>query len=144
MTSSTTTKRPQGTVPSENVSGGETNMASAYAIAYAVATAFVVVAYATGGLTQFVDSLGFSEVLRALQMSDRAELLAYLLIVVLGSVVTILGGDTAVIMAVGTVGSFFTLTLQQDPLVRYLTLAAVLFCIELYGMVVSRNAVRVL
>ncbi|MCC6977812.1 MAG: NADH-quinone oxidoreductase subunit NuoK [Candidatus Melainabacteria bacterium] len=47
-------------------------------------------------------------------------------------------------MAVGTVGSFFALTFNQHPLIQYLTLAAVLFAIGLYGMVVSRNAVRVL
>ncbi|PWT98781.1 MAG: NADH-quinone oxidoreductase subunit NuoK [Candidatus Melainabacteria bacterium] len=47
-------------------------------------------------------------------------------------------------MAIGTIASFFVLTVGQEPLVRYLTLAAVLFSIGMYGMVVSRNAVRVL
>lgn len=119
-------------------------MGTAYAIAFAVATALVVAAYATGGLTSFVNQMGLSGVLEAMQIKDRAELLAFLLIVVLGIVVAFLGGESSVVLAVGTVGSFFTLTLAQEPLVRYLTLAAVLFAIGLYGMVVSRNAVRVL
>jgi NAD(P)H-quinone oxidoreductase subunit 4L len=40
--------------------------------------------------------------------------------------------------------SFVILTLHQPMLMRYLTLAALLFSMGLYGMVQSRNAVRVL
>lgn len=140
--SSSTGLKPSPTV--EDKDEKESRMAAAYALAFAVATALVVAAYATGGLTHFVNMLGLTNVLEAMQMKDRAELLAFLMIVVLGSIVALLGGETSVILAVGTVGSFFTLTLAQEPLVRYLTLAAVLFSIGLYGMVVSRNAVRVL
>jgi NAD(P)H-quinone oxidoreductase subunit 4L len=47
-------------------------------------------------------------------------------------------------MIAGTLAGFTVLTLYQIMLVRYLTLAALLFAIGAYGMVVSRNAVRVL
>ncbi len=115
-----------------------------YAVAYAIAVFFVVSAYATGSLDHFVSFLGLGPVLEAWSLKDYTELLAFILIVLLGSAVALLGGQTSVIMAVGTVGSFFALTLNQHPLIQYLTLAAVLFSIGLYGMVVSRNAVRVL
>ena len=115
-----------------------------YAVAYAIAVAFVVGAYATGSLDNFVNMTGLSPILESWSLKDYTELLAFILIVLLGSTVALLGGQTSIIMAVGTVGSFFALTLNQHPLIQYLTLAAVLFSIGLYGMVVSRNAVRVL
>jgi NAD(P)H-quinone oxidoreductase subunit 4L len=56
-----------------------------------------------------------------------------------------LGGDIIVILPVATFAGFVVLSVHQpEPLVRYLILAAVLFSIGMYGMVVSRNAVRVL
>lgn len=45
---------------------------------------------------------------------------------------------------IGAIGVFFLFTLGHDPMTRYLTLSALLFAIGLYGMVRSRNAVRVL
>lgn len=118
--------------------------AMSYALAYAIAVCFVVGAYATGNLDNFVSMTGLSSVLESWSLKDYTELLAFVLIVLLGSTVALLGGQTSIIMAVGTVGSFFALTLNQHPLIQYLSLAAVLFAIGLYGMVVSRNAVRVL
>ncbi len=115
-----------------------------YTVAYAIAVCFVVGAYATGSLDYFVEMVGLAPVLESWALKDYTELLAFILIVLLGSTVALLGGTTSIIMAVGTVGSFFALTLHQHPLIQYLTLAAVLFSIGLYGMVVSRNAVRVL
>ncbi len=118
--------------------------ALSYTLAYAIAVFFVVSAYATGNLDNFVQMVGLAPVLESWALKDYTELLAFILIVLLGSTVALLGGTTSIIMAVGTVGSFFALTLNQHPLIQYLTLAAVLFSIGLYGMVVSRNAVRVL
>ena len=46
--------------------------------------------------------------------------------------------------AIGALGAFFLFTLGHDPMTRYLTLSALLFAIGMYGMVRSRNAVRVL
>jgi NAD(P)H-quinone oxidoreductase subunit 4L len=118
--------------------------AMSYALAYTIAVFFVVIAYATNNLDNFVQMVGLAPVLESWALKDYTELLAFILIVMLGSAVALLGGQTSIIMAVGTVGSFFALTLNQHPLIQYLTLAAVLFSIGLYGMVVSRNAVRVL
>jgi NAD(P)H-quinone oxidoreductase subunit 4L len=118
--------------------------AMSYTVAYVIAVCFVVGAYATGSLDNFVEMVGLAPVLESWALKDYTELLAFILIVLLGSTVALLGGTTSIIMAVGTVGSFFALTLNQHPLIQYLTLAAVLFSIGLYGMVVSRNAVRVL
>ncbi len=130
---------------SPTMTNSQSNVGSmSYALAYTLATIFVVVAYATGSLDNFVQVLGLAPLLESWQLKDYTELLAFILIVVLGSIVALLGGQTSIIMAVGTVGSFFALTFNQHPLIQYLTLAAVLFSIGLYGMVVSRNAVRVL
>src|SRR5581483_11749202 len=54
------------------------------------------------------------------------------------------GADMPVVMICGTLGSFVVLTLNQQMLIKYLTLSALLFVIGAYGMCVSRNAVRVL
>jgi NAD(P)H-quinone oxidoreductase subunit 4L len=48
------------------------------------------------------------------------------------------------VIVTGTIGAFVALTAHQPELVRYMTFAALLFCMGMYGMVVSRNAVRVL
>lgn len=65
-------------------------------------------------------------------------------IVFLGSLANLFGAELTPIMITGTLGVFVALTYNQDPLTRYLTLAAMLFSIGIYGMTVSRNAVRVL
>jgi len=54
------------------------------------------------------------------------------------------GARPMAVMTVGSIVGFTVLTIDQTPLLRYLSLAAALFAIGLYGMVVSRNAVRVL
>ncbi len=54
------------------------------------------------------------------------------------------GATPGLTVSVGTWGAFVALTAQQEPLIRFLTFGAVLFAIGMYGMVVSRNAVRVL
>jgi NAD(P)H-quinone oxidoreductase subunit 4L len=56
----------------------------------------------------------------------------------------LLGGDLGMTMLIGTMAVFVSLTLAQTDLIRHMTLAALLFCLGMYGMVVSRNAVRVL
>jgi NAD(P)H-quinone oxidoreductase subunit 4L len=106
--------------------------AMSYALAYAIAVCFVVGAYATGNLDNFIQMIGLNSLLESWALKDYTELLAFVLIVLLGSTVALLGGQASIIMAVGTVGSFFALTLNQHPLIQYLSLA------------VSRNAVRVL
>ncbi len=66
------------------------------------------------------------------------------IIVVLGLAAYFLEADLTPIMITGSMATLVTLTFNQEPLIRYLTLAALLFCIGVYGMTVSRNAVRVL
>ncbi len=54
------------------------------------------------------------------------------------------GARSSTVIASGAIGSFIVFTATQDMLVRYLSLSALLFAIGMYGMVRSRNAVRVL
>ncbi len=55
-----------------------------------------------------------------------------------------IGARTPGVIAGGAIGSFVVLTAPQEALVRYLTLSALLFGIGMFGMIRSRNAVRVL
>ncbi len=61
-----------------------------------------------------------------------------------GWVLRSVGGHKGVIVTMTVLASFVILTLNQPMLLRYLTFAALLFSMGLYGMVQSRNAVRVL
>lgn len=64
---------------------------------------------------------------------------------IIGGIIAISsGGRSPVIIASGAVGIFVALTATQDILVKYLSLSALLFAIGMYGMIRSRNAVRVL
>ena len=69
---------------------------------------------------------------------------AVAIILALGAAFYFLGVDFAPLMITGSLAVFVCLTYNQDELTRYLTLAAMLFSIGIYGMTVSRNAVRVL
>jgi NAD(P)H-quinone oxidoreductase subunit 4L len=48
------------------------------------------------------------------------------------------------VLSSGSFAGLVALTMTQEPLIRFLTLGAILFAIGMYGMVTSRNAVRVL
>lgn len=61
-----------------------------------------------------------------------------------GWVARSVGANKGVVITMTILASFVILTLHQPMLMRYLTLAALLFSMGLYGMVQSRNAVRVL
>jgi NAD(P)H-quinone oxidoreductase subunit 4L len=73
-----------------------------------------------------------------------ADVLLSFLLVLAAFLAVGLGGDRAVVTIISTLFVFFTLTLFQSDPIKYMTLAAVLFCIGFYGLIVSRNAVRVL
>jgi NAD(P)H-quinone oxidoreductase subunit 4L len=75
---------------------------------------------------------------------DYAEGFIFCIIAILGVIAIQRGGAVAPALSIGTWGGFVALTIGQDPLIRYLTFGAALFAIGMYGMVVSRNAVRVL
>lgn len=71
-------------------------------------------------------------------------LLAVTIIIFLGLAAHLIGAELTPIVITGVLATFVSLTFNQDELTRYLTLAALLFSIGVYGMTVSRNAVRVL
>lgn len=97
---------------------------------------FLVCGYAYGYAPFLLNPLGIPK--------DLADVVVTLLLVALGLVALMLNADLPIVVVTGTIGTFVALTLAQSDLVRYMTLAAMLFCIGMYGMVVSRNAVRVL
>lgn len=71
-------------------------------------------------------------------------LLAVAIIIFLAALAHLMGADAAPLAITGTLGTFVSLSFNQDPLTRYLVFAALLFSVGVYGMTVSRNAVRVL
>jgi len=54
------------------------------------------------------------------------------------------GSHRKSIISIATFAGFIALTYNQEMLVKYLSLAALLFSLGMYGLVASRNAVRVL
>jgi NAD(P)H-quinone oxidoreductase subunit 4L len=113
------------------------SVATTLTLAYAVVAALLVVLLANGSLTGFFSALTLH--------GGYNEIYTFIAIAFLGTVASALAKEShGAMMAIGTVFGFIALTLNQEPLVRYLTLGAVLFAIGMYGMVVSRNAVRVL
>ena len=73
------------------------------------------------------------------------EIYTFIVIAFLGTICAVIGkGNQTSVISIGTVAAFIALTFNQEPLVRYLALGAVLFSLGMYGMVSARNAVRVL
>src|SRR5262249_12979057 len=68
----------------------------------------------------------------------------FVLIAILSALAIGAGARPMAVMTVGSIVGVTGLTIDQSPLIRYLSLAAALFAIGLYGMVVLRKAVRVL
>lgn len=110
--------------------------ASAATPAFVLLAALVVLAYTKGWLTLAVTQFGLP--------GSFDDVFAFLLLCSLAMAALILGANHIVVMIAASLAGFTVLTLYQPPLIRYLTLAAMLFSIGAYGMVVSRNAVRVL
>lgn len=104
--------------------------------AFVLFAAIVVFAYTKGIMASLVSMLGL--------LSNYDDVFSFLLLCSFGLAAIVLRANQAVVMIAGTLAGFAVLTLYQESLVRYLTLAALLFSIGAYGMVVSRNAVRVL
>jgi NAD(P)H-quinone oxidoreductase subunit 4L len=75
---------------------------------------------------------------------ENAGLFGCLALLATGIVAALFGGHKKTIVVSGITFSFCLLVANEQPLLRYLTLAALLFVIGVYGMVVSRNAVRML
>jgi NAD(P)H-quinone oxidoreductase subunit 4L len=107
------------------------------ATAYAVVSAILVMLLQSGTIGKIFESMGLR--------GGYADIYMFIAIAVIGALaVSIVKSGVGNILAIAIVASFFALTLNQEPLVRYLTLGGVLFSIGMYGMVASRNAVRVL
>ena len=78
-------------------------------------------------------------------MLDFLDAIVFLVIGLVGAFIVLkTDASPGWALSIGTLGAFIVLTANQDMLIRYLTFGAVLFSIGMYGMVVSRNAVRVL
>ncbi len=107
------------------------------AIAYAV-----VISIAIGVYTAMISNPDPN--VRGELIGNRYDLWITVGIVALGWLAAKMRGSAPVVAAIGIVGIFIILTISQTPLVRFLTLGAALFSIGMYGMVASRNAVRVL
>lgn len=76
---------------------------------------------------------------------NNMDVIFFFIITILGITFRyMLNCSSSCCFAAGALGSFIVLTVGQDPIIKYLTLGALLFAIGMYGMVVSRNAVRVL
>jgi NAD(P)H-quinone oxidoreductase subunit 4L len=109
---------------------------SAATPAFVLLAALVVLAYTRGWLIPVVTQFGLP--------GSFDDIFAFLLLSSLAMAALILGANHIVVMIAASLAGFTVLTLYQSLLIRYLTLAAMLFSIGAYGMVVSRNAVRVL
>jgi len=79
-----------------------------------------------------------------LKLGHQLHYICFAVLSLVGAVAIYLKAPPLVVLSTGSFASLFTLTMTQEPLYRFLTLAALLFAIGMYGMVTSRNAVRVL
>lgn len=105
-------------------------------MAYAVVAAIIAGAYNAGALGAGLVSAG---------MTLPADVASFSIIALLAAAAIFMNASPLVVLSAGTFFGFFVLSVHQDePLIRYLCLGAVLFAIGMYGMVTSRNAVRVL
>lgn len=118
-----------------------TSMQSNESSSVAPAIAFAVMV--SGAIGVYIAMIGNPE-MRDKFIGYQADICISAAIIALGWLATKMRAPIAVVAAIAIVGIFVILTVTQTPLVRFLSLGAVLFSIGMYGMVVSRNAVRVL
>jgi NAD(P)H-quinone oxidoreductase subunit 4L len=112
------------------------NVGIAYAVMALSIAGLYVVYQLLGANQQFIDI--------PVKVSRHLDYLCFAVLSLLGALAIYMKGSPIVVMSSGSFASLVTLTLTQEPLIRFLTLGAVLFAIGMYGMVASRNAVRVL
>ncbi len=104
--------------------------------AYAVVAALIAILYFNGSLGAALLSAG---------IKLPADVASFSIIALVAATAIFMNASPVVVLSAGTFFGFFVLSIhQEEPLVRYLALGAVLFSIGMYGMVASRNAVRVL
>lgn len=109
---------------------------SLYTVLYVLAGTILVCTYAYGLMPNILEGVGIER--------DLGDVITTLFLFGLGLLAIGFGADLPIVVVTGSLGAFVALTLNQPPLIRYMSLGAMLFAIGLYGMVVSRNAVRVL
>ena len=108
-------------------------------IAFALVATFIVGSYVCGLLVVWLQNLGLNS------FAAYPELFVFISVLLLAALAAAMpGSHRKSIISIATFAGFIALTYNQELLVKYLTLAAVLFSIGMYGMVASRNAVRVL
>jgi NAD(P)H-quinone oxidoreductase subunit 4L len=108
-------------------------------IAFALIVSFIVGSYICGHLVIWLQNLGLDS------FAAFPELFVFIAVILLAVLAAVMpGSHRKSIISIATLAGFVALTFNQEMLVRYLTLAALLFVIGMYGMVTSRNAVRVL
>jgi len=76
--------------------------------------------------------------------SQLLDYACFAVLSVVGAMAIFLKAPPIAVLSTGSFASLVTMTMMQEPLNRFLTLAGLLFAIGVYGMVSSRNAVRVL
>lgn len=105
-------------------------------IAYSIVAFIIAGLYFNGNMAAILTSSG---------MRVPADVASFSIIALLAAAAIFMNAAPMAVLSAGTFFGFFVLSVHQDePLVRYLCLGAVLFAIGMYGMVASRNAVRVL
>lgn len=108
----------------------------AFSFTYIVCAIIITTLYAIGVVGDSIMQAGFNP--------EMAGLFTAAALFALGALAAICGGHGMTISVAGITLAFCVLVAHEQPLVRYMTLSALLFSIGMYGMVVSRNAVRML
>jgi len=113
-------------------------------LAFLIVVLSLTVAHALAGPEQIMAAavaMGIPSDFATLALFD---VVLVVVIVALGFLAQAQAAPASVVLPAGATAAFVILSVHQSELVRYLTLAAALFVIGIYGMLVSRNAVRVL
>ena len=111
------------------------NQQAGLALAHGMIAIFIALAYASGWLSGIFDLCNIHRF---------QEIFLFGVLACLAFLTIQFGASAYAVLPTATFAIFVCLSLHVEPLLRYLILAAILFSIGLYGMVVSRNAVRVL
>ena len=111
----------------------------ATSIAYAIVALGVLGTLISGHLVIWLQNAGLNN------LASFADIAVFILLIVLAAMAVLMPASHKLsIISLAAITGYFALTYNQEMLIKYLTLAAMLFSIGLYGMVTSRNAVRVL
>ncbi len=105
-------------------------------LAFFIVVALLTAVLAAGGLAPVFNGMHI--------LPEFHGIVAVAIILALAAAAHLMGGELPPLMITSSMATLVALTYNQDELTRYLTLAAMLFTVGIYGMTVSRNAVRVL